>query len=167
MYLLNRPLEILVLVGLNGAIGAITLLNGLATGGLHLPSGISLGPDPNSIINSVLSIIGSFAMPVGAAFFGSVVGLFLGKGWGWTMSRALQVVGIVFGFGFLYVAGGQSGIMGLYSVGMIMSGISIGFLYTPEVREFYGKAPVVPVRRQRRKKDLAEESEEPSAAEVE
>ncbi len=166
--MLNRPVEILVLVGLNGAIGAITLLNGLATGGLHLPSGISLGPDPNSIINSILSIIGSFAMPVGAAFFGSVAGLFLGKGWGWTMSRALAVVGIVFGFGFLYGAGGQSSTMGLYTLGMIMSGISIGFLYSPEVREFYGKVPTLPVKRQRRrKKDVVEESEEPSAAEVE
>jgi hypothetical protein len=88
------------------------------------------------------------------------------------MSRALQIVGIVFGFGFLADAGGLIQTMGLYAMAMAMSGVVLGYLYAPEVKEFYGKNPVLeaPRRQRRRKKQEIEDDEEdqePSAAEVE
>jgi hypothetical protein len=117
-----------------------------------------------------MSILGAFEIPLALAFFGSAGGLFLGKGWGWTLSRSLQIVGIAFGFGFLYDAGALLQTMALYVASMAMSGVVIGFLYAPEVREFYGKA-AVPHKKQRRKKKQEisedEEDQEPSAAEVE
>lgn len=167
MYILNRPLAIVILVGLNAAVGAIVFMNGLSTGGLDLPTQLSFGSEPSSIINTAMSIIGAFELPIGAAFFGSAAGLFLGKSWGWTLSRVLQIVGVVFGFGFMYDAGGQYGIMGLYTLSMVMCGIGVGFLYTPEVKEFYGKFVAPPVRRQRRKKAEISEEQESSATEVE
>jgi hypothetical protein len=173
MYILNRPMEIMILVGLNAAAGAILLMNGLSTGGIELPAGLpSLDAGILSIVGSVMSILGTFEIPIALAFFGSSAGLFLGKGWGWTLSRALQIVGIAFGFGFLYDAGGMMQTMAMYVAGMAMSGVVIGFLYAPEVKEFYGKNVVPQTRRQRRRKKQEitedEEDQEPStAAEVE
>lgn len=180
MYILNRPMEIMILVGLNAAVGVILLMNGLATGGVEFPSGL---PSPSSglpsMVEGIMSILGAFELPLAAAFLGSAAGLFLGKGWGWTMSRALQVIGIAFAFGFLYDAGGAIQTMGLYVIGMAINGVVVGFLYAPEVREFYGKTLVVHTKRQKRRKRqeaVAEEEEdemteaedsEPSAAEVE
>jgi hypothetical protein len=56
---------------------------------------------------------------------------------------------------------------------MAISGVVIGYLYAPEIREFYGKNIVEqsPTKQRRRKKqeisDEEEEGQEPSAAEVE
>ena len=88
------------------------------------------------------------------------------------MSRALQIAGIVFGFGFLADAAGSIQTMALYSMSMAISGVIIGFLYAPEVREFYGKNIVEESprkQRRRRKQELSDdevEDQEPSAAEV-
>jgi hypothetical protein len=173
MYILNRPLEIMILVGLNAVIGAVLFMNGLSTGGIEFPSGLpSFDSGPMSIFTGIMPFLGAFELPLGLAFFGSAAGLFLGKGWGWSMSRALQIVGIVFGFGFLADAGGLIQTMGLYAMAMAMSGVVLGYLYAPEVKEFYGKNPVLeaPRRQRRRKKQETEDDEEdqePSAAEVE
>lgn len=172
MYILNRPMEIMIIVGLNAAVGAILLMNGLSTGGVEFPAGL---PSPESgvlsFVGGVMSILGAFEIPLALAFFGSAGGLFLGKGWGWTLSRSLQIVGVVFGFGFLYDAGALLQTMALYVASMAMSGVVIGFLYAPEVREFYGKAAVSHAKKQRRRKKQEisedEEDQEPSAAEVE
>lgn len=173
MYILNRPLEIMILIGLNGAVGAILLMNGLSTGGIEFPASLpSSESGILSIVTGIMPFLGAFELPLALAFFGSAAGLFLGKGWGWSLSRALQIVGIVFGFGFMADASGDVMTMGLYAMGMAMSGVVMGFLYTPEVKEFYGKITAVqaPKRQRRRKKqEIADEEEdhEPSAAEVE
>jgi hypothetical protein len=173
MYILNRPLEIIILIALNAVVGAILFMNGLSTGGIELPTGLpSFGSGVMSIVTGIMSILGAFELPLALAFFGSVAGLFLGKGWGWSISRALQIVGIVFGFGFLADAGGDIMTMGLYAMSMAVSGVVIGYLYTPEVREFYGKTVISesPRRQKRRKKqEMAydEADQESSTAEVE
>lgn len=173
MFILNRPLEILILVGLNAVVGAILFMNSLSTGGFELPSALpTLNSGLPALIGSIMGILGASELPLGLAFFGSAAGLFLGKGWGWTMSRTLQVVAIVLGFAFLYDAGGQMSTMGIYVLGMTLSGVVIGFLYAPEVKEFYGKN-IEPrqAKRQRRRRRQADEEEideqESSAAEVE
>ena len=171
MNILSRPLEIMILVGLNAVVGVILLMNGLSTGGVEFPSAIPpLGSGVQSIVGGVMSILNTFELPLAFAFFGSAAGLFLGKGWGWTMSRALQIIGITFGFAFLYDAGDALQTMGLYALDMAIGGVVIGFLYAPEVREFYGKTPVTQSKRQRRKRKQEvseEEDQEPSATEVE
>lgn len=173
MYILNRPMEIMILIGLSAAVGAVLLMNGLSTGGLEFPTGLpSFGSGVISIITGIMPFLGVFEIPLALAFFGSAAGLFLGKGWGWTMSRALQIAGIVFGFGFLADAAGSIQTMALYSMSMAISGVIIGFLYAPEVREFYGKNIVEESprkHRRRRKQELSDdevEDQEPSAAEV-
>ena len=173
MYILNRPMEIMILIGLNGVVGAVLFMNGLATGGIEFPTGLpSFGSGVLSIITGIMPFLGAFEIPLALAFFGSAAGLFLGKGWGWTMSRTLQIVGIVFGFGFLADAAGNFQTMALYAMNMAIGGVVIGYLYAPEVREFYGKNIVeqAPKRQRRRKKQETDEDiedEEPSAAEVE
>ena len=173
MFILNRPLEILILVGLNAVVGAILFMNGLSTGGLELPSALpSLNSGLLALVGSILGILGVAELPLALAFFGSAAGLFLGKGWGWTMSRTMQVVAIAFGFAFLYDAGGLMETMGIYALGMTLSGVVLGFLYAPEVKEFYGKniAPQQAKRQRRRRRQADEEEieeQESSAAEVE
>ncbi|HEV8387290.1 MAG TPA: hypothetical protein VGQ03_06670 [Nitrososphaera sp.] len=174
MYILNRPMEIMILIGLSAVIGAVLFMNGLSTGGIEFPTGLpSFESGILSIITGIMPFLGVFEIPLALAFFGSAAGLFLGKGWGWTMSRTLQILGIVFGFGFLADAGGNVQTMGLYAVSMAISGVVIGYLYAPEIREFYGKNIVEqsPTKQRRRKKqeisDEEEEGQEPSAAEVE
>ncbi|MGH9991591.1 MAG: hypothetical protein ACREAZ_02980 [Nitrososphaera sp.] len=177
MIILNRPLEVMVITGLNAAVGAILLLNGLAVTtvpGLSLNMTEGLIATGLSVLYNVLGIGGVLMLPVGAAFLGSAAGLFLGKAWGWTLSRALQVLGILLGFAFMYGAGGEVAKMAMYAFGMALSGVVLGFLYAPEVREFYGKQPVphserAQSRRKRKESQVEdeEEEEEPSAAEVE
>jgi hypothetical protein len=168
-------MEIMILVGLNAVVGIILFLNGLSTGGLELPTALpSFGGGIPAIITGIMPILGAFELPIGLAFLGSAAGLFLGKGWAWSMSRALQIAGIALGFAFLFDAAGQLATMGLYVLGMALSGVVVGFLYAPEVKEFYGKN-IIPraAKRQRRRKrqyddeDAEEEQEESSAAEVE
>jgi len=180
MIILNRPLEVMIITGLNAAVGALLLMNGLGAVGVPALSfnfSEGLMAIATSLLYNLLSIGGALMLPLGAAFLGSAAGLFLGKGWGWTLSRSLQVLGIVLGFAFMYGAGGETAKMAMYAFGMALSGVVIGFLYAPEVREFYGKQPVEHSERahSRRKRkesqvedeDVEVEEEETSAAEVE
>ena len=163
----------MILVGLSAAVGVVLLMNGLSTGGIEFPTGLpSFESGILPLITGIMPFFGAFEIPLALAFFGSAAGLFLGKGWGWSMSRAIQIASIVFGFGFLADAAGTIATMGLYAMAMAISGVIIGYLRTAEVREFYGKTIVseAPKRQRRRKKqDLEEEEfdEESSAAEVE
>jgi len=175
MIILNRPMEILIITGLNVAVGVILLLNGLGSA-LVLPV-ISLSiPDDMAavllLVGNIMTIAGSVKLPLAIAFFGSAAGLFLGKGSAWTITRALQFAGIALGFAFLYGAGSEIATLGLYTLGMAIGGIVIGYLYTPEVREFYGKQEMAPSQRKhsrRKRKETITEDEDaqPSAAEVE
>ena len=86
MYILNRPMEIIILIGLSVAVGAVLFMNGLSTGGLEFPTGLpSFGSGVLTIITGIMPFLGAFEIPLALAFFGSAAGLFLGKGWGWTM----------------------------------------------------------------------------------
>jgi hypothetical protein len=163
-------MEVMIIVGLNGAIGAILLMNGLSAGGIPEVSFNSPGV---SVLFGILSIAGLLKIPVGIGFLGSAAGLFLGKGWGWSLARTLQFAGIALGFAFLYTSGGEVGTMLMYVLGMALSGVILGFLHTAEMREFYGKqmTAIVPQRklpRKKRKSLPAEvEDDETSTAEVE
>jgi hypothetical protein len=175
MMILSRPMEVMIIVGLNGAIGAILLMNGLTSaGGIPEVSFNSPGSVPGvSVLFGILTIAGLLKIPVGIGFLGSAAGLFLGKGWGWSLARTLQFAGIALGFAFLYTSGGEVGTMLMYVLGMALSGVILGFLHTAEMREFYGKqmTAIVPQKklpRKRRKSLPAEEDDETStAAEVE
>lgn len=164
----------MVIVGLNGAIGAILLMNGLASaGGIPEVSFDSSGVPGLSILFGILTIAGLLKIPIGIGFLGSAAGLFLGKGWGWSLARTLQIAGIALGFAFLYSSGGEVGTMLMYVLGMALSGVVLGFLHTAEMREFYGKqmTAIVPQRRlpKKKRKSLPAEIEEDetSTAEVE
>jgi hypothetical protein len=174
MIILNRPMEIMIIAGLNAAIGAILVLNALPFAGVP---DLSFNPDATlagvlSIVFTVMKVAGILVLPLGIASFGAAAGLFLGKGWAWTMSRALMISGIALGFAFTYGTTDTSK-MGLYTLDMALSGVVIGFLYNGEVREFYGKQVIPePSHRRHSRKQVAEEEdldeeEEPSAAEVE
>lgn len=145
--ILNRPLEVMIITALNAAIGAILLMNGLAApfSGINVAfnNGIAGTPFGLPIVGSIMTILGSMKILIAMAFFGAAAGLFLGKGWGWTMSRVMQFAGIAFGFTFMYTSGGEITKMALHVLGMAMSGIAIGFLHTAEVREFYGKQSAI------------------------
>jgi hypothetical protein len=175
MMILSRPMEVMIIVGLNGAIGAILLMNGLTSaGGIPEISFNTPGSAPGvSVLFGVLSIAGLLKIPVGIGFLGSAAGLFLGKGWGWSLARTLQFAGIALGFAFLYSSGGQVGTMLMHVLGMALSGVILGFLHTAEMREFYGKqmTAIVPQRKlpRKKRKSLPEEVEEDetSTAEVE
>jgi len=174
MMILSRPMEVMVIVGLNGAIGAILIMNGLGSAvGIPDISFDSSGSIPGlSILFSILSIAGLLKIPIGIGFLGSAAGLFLGKGWGWSLARKLQIAGIALGFAFLYSSGGEVGTMLMYVLAMALSGVVLGFLHTAEMREFYGKqmTAIVPQRKlpKRKRKSLpAEIEDETSTAEVE
>ncbi|HEY8140128.1 MAG TPA: hypothetical protein VIE86_03500 [Nitrososphaera sp.] len=171
MMILSRPMEVMIIVGLNGAIGAILLMNGLTSAG-GIPE-VSFNSPGVSVLFGILSIAGLLKIPIGIGFLGSAAGLFLGKGWGWSLARTLQFAGIALGFAFLYTSGGEVGTMLMYVLGMALSGVILGFLHTAEMREFYGKqmTAIVPQRklpRKKRKSLPAEvEDDETSTAEVE
>jgi hypothetical protein len=173
MMILNRPMDILIITGLNAIVGVILLLNALASP-LTLPGLPSdlfrAGTTPMVIIGTILTFAGIAKLPLAIGFLGTAAGLFLGKGRAWSISRKLLYAGIGLGFAFVYGAGGDTGIMGQYVLAMALSGVIIGYLHTAQVREFYGMQPVPELPHKthhKRKIRPAEEDIEEDIADVE
>lgn len=107
-----RPLGVTIIAILTAIGGIIFLLSGIV---------------------SLIIGIGFLLLALGIAYLVMAYGLWNGRGWAWTITLVLTVIGIIVGIGSLVT--GNAGAV----VGIIIQAIVIYYLYRPNVKAFFGK----------------------------
>jgi uncharacterized membrane protein HdeD (DUF308 family) len=77
--------------------------------------------------------IGFVLLALGIAFLVMAYGLWKGRGWAWTITLILSIIGIIVGLASLAV--GNVGAI----VNVIIHAVVIYYLYRPNVKAFFGK----------------------------
>jgi uncharacterized membrane protein HdeD (DUF308 family) len=77
--------------------------------------------------------IGVIFLVIGVAFLVVAYGLWKGKGWAWTITLILSVIGII--LAIISLAIGNAGAI----ISIIIHGVVIYYLYRPNVKAFFGK----------------------------
>ena len=108
----HRPLGVTL-------IAILTVIGGL----IFLSSGLVL----------LIVGIGIVLLALGIAFLVMAYGLWKGKGWAWTITLILSVIGIIAGIASIAVGN----IGAIFSI--IIDAVVIYYLYRPNVKAFFGK----------------------------
>ena len=77
--------------------------------------------------------IGILLIALGIAYFVMAYGLWNGRGWAWTITLILSVIGII--IAIVSIAAGNVAAI----INVIIHGIVIYYLYRPNVKAFFGK----------------------------
>ena len=85
------------------------------------------------LLHGVAYLIGVVLFVVALLYLGLAWGLWTGKGWAWVISLILAVLGIVAALVFLV-----GGVLWAI-VGLILDAIIVFYLFTPNVRSFFGE----------------------------
>ena len=91
---------------------------------------------------AILLVVGIGVVPIvlGIASFVMAYGLWKGKGWAWTITLILSVISII--SAIVSIAYGGSGAI----INIIINAIIIYYLYRPNVKAYFGKAPSPAIR---------------------
>jgi uncharacterized membrane protein HdeD (DUF308 family) len=108
----HRPLGVTL-------IAILTLIGGI----IFLASGIVL----------LIVGIGIVLIALGIAYLVMAYGLWSGKGWAWTITLILSVIGII--VAIVSIAAGNVGAI----LSIIIHAVVIYYLYRPNVKAFFGK----------------------------
>ena len=84
-------------------------------------------------LHGLVSVIGVVLVIVGLLYLGLAWGLWTGKGWAWTASLILAVLGIIFSIISL-IWGGVIALLVL-----VLDAVIVYYLYRPNVRTFFGE----------------------------
>ena len=84
-------------------------------------------------IVSLIIGIGFLLLALGIAYLVMAYGLWNGRGWAWTITLILTVIGIIVGIGSLVTGNGGA------VIGIIIQAIVIYYLYRPNVKAYFGK----------------------------
>jgi uncharacterized membrane protein HdeD (DUF308 family) len=108
----HRPLGVTI-------VAILTIIGGL----IFLVSGLVL----------LIIGIGFILLALGIAYLVMAYGLWKGKGWAWTITLILSVIGII--IAIVSIAAGNVAAI----INVIIHGIVIYYLYRPNVKAFFGK----------------------------
>lgn len=108
----HRPLGVTI-------IAILIIIGGI----LFLSSGLAL----------LIIGIGFLLIALGIAYFVMAYGLWNGRGWAWTITLILSVIGII--IAIVSIAPSNGGTI----INVIIYGIVIYYLYRPNVKAFFGK----------------------------
>lgn len=162
---LEGPLEVKILGSLAALVGIMLVLAGLSSVGESAASLRSLSIDalranPVSMsMQAAGAAVGVAILPAGLAFLAMTVGMFMGKRWAWTGCLGAVGAGVAFSVFRMSQQTDPSGLMG-YMGAIAISGIIVGYLFTPEIKEFFGRAAPV---QQPAQEEQAEEVQENTA----
>jgi hypothetical protein len=118
----NRPIGITIIAILNIIAGIFGVIAGFEF--------ISL----SNVSHSGLNIsIGGFVIGIAIFSFAVAYGLLKGRSWAWTISVILSTISVILN-AVSIVGGNFSGI-----VPLIISGITLYYLYRPHVKAYFGK----------------------------
>jgi len=133
---MDRPLGVTLLALLHvlQAILALTIGIVLATVGAYLMP--FMGHMPRLARHpGLFAVIGGVAIIVGVLYLLLSYGLWTGKGWAWTISMVLAILGIILSLVGLIVRGGVGAVITL-----ILDAVIIYYLTRVNVKAFFGKA---------------------------
>ena len=108
----HRPLGVTI-------IAILTVIGGL----IFLGSGLVL----------LIVGIGVILLALGIAYLVMAYGLWQGRGWSWTITLILMVIGIIVAIASIVAGNGAS------IVSIIIHAVVIYYLYRPNVKAFFGK----------------------------
>jgi uncharacterized membrane protein HdeD (DUF308 family) len=108
----HRPLGVTI-------IAFLTVIGGL----IFLGSGLVL----------LIVGIGVILLALGIAYLVMAYGLWKGRGWSWTITLILMVIGIIVAIASIVAGNGAS------IVSIIIHAVVIYYLYRPNVKAFFGK----------------------------
>lgn len=97
-----------------------------------------------SIFSGYLPIIGTGLIALAIVNFMVAWGLLKGKGWAWSISVIVTIISLVIGIIFVVlngIAGDIPSIIGEI-VGIVINGIILWYLYTPNVKSYFGKVKI-------------------------
>jgi len=109
----HRPLGVTIIAVLLIVAGLISIVGGLIL---------------------LIVLVGFVFLALGIAYLVMAYGLWKGKGWAWTISLILSVIGII--MGIVYITQDNLG-GGIASI--IINGLIIYYLNRPNVKAFFGK----------------------------
>jgi len=85
------------------------------------------------VLGGFIGVFGGMLIALGIASFVVAWGLLKGKGWAWIVTIVITIISIVLNI-ISIVAGSIEGV-----VGLIINGVIIYFLYTPNVKSYFGR----------------------------
>jgi len=135
----SRPFGITLLAVLHILQAVIYFVGGLAL--VALGAFIRRGFfGTHRFLHGLVSVIGVVLVIVGLLYLGLAWGLWTGKGWAWTASLILAVLGIIFSIISL-IAGGVIALLVL-----VLDAVIVYYLYRPNVRTFFGEYKPAPAQ---------------------
>jgi len=131
----HRPLGVTIIAILIVIAGILTLLVGIGSVAIGPIIGISL----------VFIASGVISLAIGIAYLAMGYGLWKGKGWAWTISTIVLIIGIIVDIISLprTIATGYSNTGSSLSGVVVSIGISafiLYYLYRPHVKAYFGRA---------------------------
>ena len=123
----TRPLGVTIIAILIVISGILILLVG---GGL-----VAIGP----IIGLVFVVFGAISLAVGIAYLVMAYGLLKGKGWAWTISTIVLIIGIILELISIprTIASGSS--LSGDVISIAISAFILYYLYRPHVKSYFGR----------------------------
>jgi hypothetical protein len=131
----QRPRGVTIIAILIVIAGIATLLVGIGSVAIGPLIGISL----------VFVAFGVISLAIGVAYLVMGYGLWNGKGWAWTISTIVLIIGIIVDIisiprtiatGYSSTGSSLSGVV----VGVVISAFILYYLYRPHVKAYFGRA---------------------------
>jgi len=123
----TRPLGVTIIAILIVISGVLILLVGLGL--------VAIGP----IIGLVFVVFGSISLAVGIAYLVMAYGLLKGRGWAWTLSTIVLIIGIILEVisipRTIALGSSLSGVI----ISIAISAFILYYLYRPHVKSYFGR----------------------------
>jgi len=123
----TRPFGVTIIAILIVISGVLILLVGLGL--------VAIGP----IIGLVFVVFGSISLAVGIAYLVMAYGLLKGRGWAWTLSTIVLIIGIILEVisipRTIALGSSLSGVI----ISIAISAFILYYLYRPHVKSYFGR----------------------------
>jgi hypothetical protein len=128
----TRPIGVTILAILEVVIGLVMVFEGSGLAVLGALAGM-FSQGFSDLLGALSGILGGILIAIGILSLFTAFGVWTGKGWAWTVSLVLAILGLL--FGLIIMIGSAV----LEIVWIIVYAIMIYYLYRPNVRSFFGK----------------------------
>lgn len=135
----NRPLGVSILAVLHVLQALVLFVGGLALFAVGLMPRILLRMP--HLLTGRLSVLGGVLFVIALLELLLAYGLWIGKGWAWTFSFILAILGILFSVVFLILRGGVGSV-----VTLILDLVIVYYLMQRNVKAFFNKGSPSPVQ---------------------
>jgi hypothetical protein len=155
----DRPTGVTIIAILTIINGILLLLSGIilvTLGSLFLGNSTSTSQAVAQFFGTISAAIGGILLAIGIGYIVMFYGLLKGKGWAWTITIILLIIGIVIQIVSTYIITASSlentrnvisGIVDSITfplIGLVINIVILYYLYRRHVRSYFGKAKPQP-----------------------